>query len=101
VSDLLSDGDVAAWLAAHPAWSADGGGLRVVVRCGDFSSAVRLLTRIAEVADARNHHPDVTISWETLTLTLTSHDAHGVTPRDLGLAEALEPLLAQPLDSGG
>ncbi|WP_395243473.1 4a-hydroxytetrahydrobiopterin dehydratase [Agromyces sp. MMS24-K17] len=61
---------------------------------GDFLGAVRLLERVAEVAEVMQHHPDVFVGYGRITFELRSHDVGGVTPRDLRLAERIEELAA-------
>lgn len=61
-------------------------------RTADFASAVRLVDAIAEVADASNHHPEVSLSWGNVGIRLSSHDAGGVTERDLALALRIQEL---------
>lgn len=57
-----------------------------VYSTADFASAVRLLDAVAVVADELNHHPDVRLGWGHVEFALTSHDAGGVTQRDVELA---------------
>lgn len=61
----------------------------------DFRSAVRLVDAVADVADALNHHPDVRLGWGRVEFALTSHDAGGVTPRDVELARRIGEIAAQ------
>ncbi|MCY7287273.1 MAG: 4a-hydroxytetrahydrobiopterin dehydratase [Cryobacterium sp.] len=61
-------------------------------KTADFASAVRLVDAIAEVADASNHHPAVSLSWGSVGIRLSSHDAGGVTERDLALALRIQEL---------
>jgi len=58
----------------------------------DFRSAVRLLDAVAVVADELNHHPDVRLGWGRVEFALSSHDAGGVTSRDLELARRIGAL---------
>ncbi|KRE26260.1 4a-hydroxytetrahydrobiopterin dehydratase [Agromyces sp. Soil535] len=60
-----------------------------VFTTADFASAVRLLDAVAVVADELNHHPDVRLAWGHVEFALTSHDAGGVTSRDLDLARRI------------
>lgn len=65
------------------------------VELADFAEAFAFVTRVALIAQARDHHPDIAISWNKVTLTLSSHDVGGkVTERDRGLAEAIDEVLA-------
>lgn len=58
----------------------------------DFNGSVAFVVRVAAVADELDHHPDVAISWDRVTLTLVSHSAGGVTQSDVELARRIEPL---------
>jgi 4a-hydroxytetrahydrobiopterin dehydratase len=91
MSDLLSADDTADLLAGTAFVHGDGA-LQAGYTTSDFSSAVRLLDRVAEAADALNHHPDVTVGYGTITFTLSSHDAGGVTGRDVELARRIQEL---------
>ncbi|MEV1130987.1 4a-hydroxytetrahydrobiopterin dehydratase [Agromyces sp. NPDC049794] len=61
----------------------------------DFRSAVRLLDAVAVVADELNHHPDVRLGWGRVEFALTSHDAGGVTRRDVELARRVGEIAEQ------
>lgn len=56
----------------------------------DFASATELVDRVAQAAEAMNHHPDVRLGYGTVDIELSSHDAHGVTDRDLALAAEIQ-----------
>lgn len=56
------------------------------------------MERLAEAAEAMNHHPDIMICYDRVTLTLTTHDAGTVTTKDIRLAEVAEYLAAQVLE---
>jgi 4a-hydroxytetrahydrobiopterin dehydratase len=90
---LLTDVELAPLLNALPSWSRAGNTLVRTLQAPSFLDAVRLLDRVALVAEAHDHHPDLLLSYKTLTLTLSSHDAGGLTRRDTDLAAALNPLL--------
>lgn len=55
----------------------------------DFSTGARLVAEVADIANDLNHHPDVTLGWGFVGFSLTSHDAGGVTTRDLTLAHRI------------
>ncbi|UOE44727.1 4a-hydroxytetrahydrobiopterin dehydratase [Agromyces larvae] len=76
------------------AFTHDGHRLVATYETGDFLGAVRLLDRVAEVAEVMQHHPDVRLGYGRITFELWSHDVGGVTPRDLRLAERIEELAA-------
>jgi 4a-hydroxytetrahydrobiopterin dehydratase len=69
--------------------SADGKALEKSFRFADFSEAFAFLTRVAMHAEKVNHHPEFTSVWNRVDFRLTTHDAGGVTERDVELAEAI------------
>ena len=73
--------------------SADGKALERSYRFKDFAEAFAFLTRVAAHAEAVDHHPEFTSIWNCVEFRLTSHDAGGVTQRDLDLAGAIDRLL--------
>ena len=58
----------------------------------DFAGAMQFVNAVAEMAEAVNHHPDIAISWNKVTLRLTSHDAGGLTQPDVDLAAGFDGL---------
>ena len=68
------------------------GCLHAAFRTKDFASALELVNRVGEVAEQMNHHPDVRLGYGTVSFTLTSHDAGGVTARDLELAARVQQI---------
>jgi 4a-hydroxytetrahydrobiopterin dehydratase len=72
------------------AWTESDGALHGVFQFADFAEAFAFMTRVALVAQERNHHPDMAISWNRVTLTLTTHDAgRTVTEKDRELADVI------------
>ena len=57
-----------------------------------FLGAIAFVNRVARAAQKADHHPDIDIRWDTVTLRLSTHSAGGLTQRDLGLAEAIDSL---------
>ncbi len=80
---------------APPGWSKVLDKLVARFTTGDFSTGARLVGRIAEAADAANHHPDVDLRYPHLTVTLKSHDVDAVTARDLRLADEISRLATE------
>lgn len=72
--------------------SEDGKALERTFRFKNFSEAFAFLTRVAMHAEKVDHHPEFTSVWNRVDFRLTTHDADGVTERDLKLAEAIERL---------
>ena len=61
---------------------------------GDFSEAFAFLTRVAIAAEKADHHPEIENVWNKVTLTLTTHDAGGLTEKDVALAAAIDEIAA-------
>jgi 4a-hydroxytetrahydrobiopterin dehydratase len=76
-------------------WTLEEGGkaLTRTVTFKDFSEAFGFLSRVALHAEKADHHPEFTNVWNRVDFRLTSHDAGGVTDRDVALAEAINRLL--------
>lgn len=88
----LSDEVVARGLATLPAWSREGDALVRTCNLPSFSAAMGFVQRVAEEAERADHHPDIIISYRRVTLRLMSHDAGGITQRDLRLAGRIDAL---------
>jgi 4a-hydroxytetrahydrobiopterin dehydratase len=88
---LLAD-DAVRRAVAGTDWEVRDGRLVLVVKKKDFAEAMAFVNRVAEVAEARNHHPDIAVSWDTVTLTQWSHSAGGITQADVALARELAAL---------
>jgi len=91
--DTLNQEQVEAALAELSDWGYQDEALVRTFRFADFVHAVDFVERLAEVAEERQHHPDIDIRYNKVTLRLTSHDAGGVTSRDVALAEAIQHLV--------
>lgn len=84
--------EITAALVHLPGWTQVGDALTNIFDCKDFNGSVAFVNAIARVADQLNHHPDVAISWNTVTVRTWSHDTGGITTRDIALARALSEL---------
>jgi 4a-hydroxytetrahydrobiopterin dehydratase len=75
-------------------WSEEDGGKALVrsLKFNDFSEAFAFLIRVAMHAEKVDHHPEFTNVWNRVNFRLTTHDAGGVTDRDVKLAEAINRL---------
>lgn len=91
----LDEAEIAAALAAIPAWRREGDRLRRRVDLGSFAAAIAFVTRVGFLAEAADHHPDIDIRWRTVHLDLTTHDAGGLTTLDLELAAAIDRIVAE------
>lgn len=89
---LLDDSQIDGFLAAHADWTREGNAITKTYRFGDFSGAMGFVTRVALAAEKADHHPDIDIRWNRVTLTLSTHSEGGVTDRDLDLARSCDRL---------
>jgi 4a-hydroxytetrahydrobiopterin dehydratase len=89
---LLPDPDITAWLTENRAWQRVGNQLARTFACGDFDGSIRFVNALAPIANDLNHHPDLAISWGSVSVRLSSHDSGGITERDTNLAERLDEL---------
>ncbi len=90
---LLSGEELEAGLAGLPGWRAEGGAIvRQYAFEGGFMGSVGFVNRLAEAAEAANHHPDLAISWNRVTVSLSTHSEGGVTAGDLALAREADRL---------
>lgn len=86
---LLTPAEIDQALRSLPGWTCDGKALRRAYTFPDFPAAIAFVNRLVAPAEARNHHPDISLSYNRVTLSLTTHDAGGLTAKDLDLARAL------------
>ena len=89
---LLTDAEIAAGLVALPGWTHEDGVLRRTYRFAGFPEAVAFVGRLVDPAEAMGHHPDLAISYNTVVVDLTTHDAGGITRKDLELARMISAL---------
>ncbi|MFN0069137.1 MAG: 4a-hydroxytetrahydrobiopterin dehydratase [Limisphaerales bacterium] len=81
-------------LAALPAWTRKGSVIRRTFEFADFVAAMKFVNAVARAAERANHHPDISINWNRVTLALTTHDAGGLTAKDFALAAQCDRLVA-------
>ncbi len=75
-------------------WEVVDGKLHRELRFDGFGEAFAFMARVADIADRLDHHPDWSNSYDTVTIDLVSHDADGLTDRDVALAEAINEVAA-------
>ena len=78
------------FLDAHPDWSLDGETIDRTFAFTDFNAAMGFVTRVAIAAEVADHHPDIDIRWNEVTLALTTHDQGALTSKDLALAAEID-----------
>lgn len=95
MAERLSDIGIQRELGALPGWSRRGIALTKTYRFPTFPGAITFVTRVADVAESMDHHPDIDIRHARLTFTLSTHDAGGVTANDVALAKEIERLAVE------
>ena len=90
---MLTDEQVDSALTGLPGWRREDNSLRRVVKFGSFLAGIEAVRAVAERAEAADHHPDIDIRWRTVTFTLVTHSAGGITDRDLAMAAAINEIL--------
>ncbi len=86
---LLTPAEIEQALPSLPGWTTDGKALRRTYVFAGFPAAVAFVNGLIGPAEAQGHHPDVAISYNRVTVSLTTHDAGGLTAKDLALARAI------------
>ena len=85
----LTETEIEERLARLPGWERRGQEIRRTWAFADFRGAMAFVNRVADLAEAADHHPDIDIRYSKVTLALSTHDAGGLTARDFALAEAI------------
>ena len=89
---LLGEDSISSHLKQLKGWTRSGKEIRKIVECSDFVHAMALVNSIALLAEKADHHPDIDIRWNKVTLVLSTHSAGGLTENDFKLAMAIDSL---------
>ena len=89
---LVLDHEIDTFLESHHDWSRSGNELIRMFTFKDFNESMGFVTRIAMAAEKADHHPDIDIRWNQVTLTLSTHSEGGLTINDLDLANTADSL---------
>ena len=92
---MLTNDQVDAALPDLHGWERSEGALRRSVKFPGFLDGIEAVRRVAEVAEQKDHHPDIDIRWRTVTFVLVTHSAGGITDQDLQMAKAIDQLLGE------
>jgi 4a-hydroxytetrahydrobiopterin dehydratase len=88
--ERLDDDDIRTRLGSLSGWERDGDEISKTFELPTFPEAIAFVTRVADRAEAANHHPDIDIRWRRVRIALTTHDAGGLTELDFRLADETE-----------
>lgn len=89
---LLDETQITSQLSELKGWTREGKELRKLVECADFVRAMGFVNSVALLAEKHNHHPNIDIRWNKVTLALSTHSAGGLTEFDFKLARAIDEL---------
>ena len=89
---LLQGEALAAAVAGLGGWASDGQTLAKTFKWTSFKAALAFVNAVGALAEAQDHHPDIDLRYATVTLRLSSHDAGGITTRDVRLAASIDGL---------
>ncbi|MGH7721839.1 MAG: 4a-hydroxytetrahydrobiopterin dehydratase [Candidatus Dormibacteria bacterium] len=93
---MITSEDAYRALREHPAWAVERDRLHRDFRMGSFAEAIAFINRVAAVAEALDHHPNIRLhEWCFVELEVYSHDSRGLTTRDVELVAALDAMLEQ------
>ena len=90
MAELLSDIEIQRDLGSLQGWSRKGDVLTRTYAFRNFLQSLEFVNRVAALAESANHHPDIDIRYSKVTLTLSTHDAGGITSNDVNLARAID-----------
>lgn len=96
----LTDSERASLAQRLPGWALvpDRDAIHRSFRFADFSEAFGFMSRVALLAEKQDHHPEWSNVWNRVEITLTTHDASGLSTRDIALAEAIDAVFHQASD---
>lgn len=83
---LASENEISDFLDAQPGWEKADSTITRTYEFADFNESMGFVTRVGIAAEKANHHPDIDIRWNKVTLTLSTHDEGGLTEKDFDLA---------------
>jgi 4a-hydroxytetrahydrobiopterin dehydratase len=89
---LLGEQEIEQRLEQLEGWERDGDAIRRRFECGDFKGSVDFVNRVLPVAEEMNHHPDLEVSWATVTVRISTHSEGGLTGSDFELASRIDGL---------
>jgi len=90
MSKKLNAESIRGWLSQRPGWKRQSNRLLKDFQFPSFRDSIVFVNRVATLADEVNHHPDIDVRYDQVRLTLSTHDAGGITEKDLELAEQID-----------
>jgi len=90
MAEKLNEESIEGWLEGRDGWSVEDGKVRKDFHFDHFRDSIVFVNRVATLADSADHHPDIDIRFDTVIIALSTHDAGGITEKDLKLAEQVD-----------
>jgi 4a-hydroxytetrahydrobiopterin dehydratase len=92
MAQLIDQAQVERFLESRNGWQKTGDAIQKAYKFKGFPEAVAFVDQLVKPAEAANHHPDIAINYNKVTLTLSTHDAGGLTEKDFALADTIDEL---------
>jgi 4a-hydroxytetrahydrobiopterin dehydratase len=93
--DVLPDNEIESRLAELQGWQRDGDAITKEYELDDFVGSVRFVDKLVEPAEDMGHHPDLSISWDKVQVSLSTHAAGGLTENDFELAKRIDAIASK------
>ena len=95
MAELWDDEQVSGALGGLPDWQREGDAIARTTKLPTFTAAIEAVRAVAEIAESRDHHPDMDIRWRTVTFRCSTHSAGGITGKDVELAGEIDRVLTE------
>jgi 4a-hydroxytetrahydrobiopterin dehydratase len=92
MTQLLSEQEIQEQAANLTGWIVSGSQLECTRKFRDFVEAIEFVNKLVDPAETAGHHPDIEISYNRVKISLTTHDAHGLTQKDFDLAKVISQI---------
>lgn len=89
---VLADSELKERMEELDGWEVRGGALEKSFDRGDFDGSIAFVNTIAKAANEADHHPDISVSWDTVTLRWVNHAEGGITGKDIAMAQKSDEL---------
>ncbi|MEH1941651.1 MAG: 4a-hydroxytetrahydrobiopterin dehydratase [Nostoc sp.] len=92
MAQLLTQAEIEESAKFLSGWTVEGSNLKITRTFKDFIQAIEFVNKLVEPAESAGHHPDIEISYNKVKITLTTHDAGGLTQADFDVAQAISQI---------
>ncbi len=90
--EIVTPDELSAALETLDGWTVEGNSLKKSLKFANFAAALEYVNRVAALAEAADHHPDITLGWGYADIALTTHDRGGITDVDIALAKQFDAI---------